>query len=131
MVALFFADKFAHFSKQYDKLILRGRQLINEENEATLHGYDDIRKMVNRLHDYKDNYLLFMKDYNLPFANNIAERNLRSEKTKQKVSCCFRSWNGVVANATNRSFFSTLKKRGVNLLNATIDAFCDTPILTR
>ena len=124
------ADKFDYFSKQYDQIILQGEQLIHNKSEATLHGYDDIRKMLNRLRDYKENYLLFMKDYSLPFTNNIAERSLRPEKTKQKVSGCFRSWAGVVTNATNRSFFSTLKKRRINLLNATVDAFSGFSVLS-
>jgi hypothetical protein len=124
------ADQFEQFSKRYDELITQGQALIDGKSEATLHGFDDIRKMVNRLHDYKFNYLLFMQDYSLPFTNNTAEVSLRSEKTKQKVSGCFRSWCGLVTNATNRSFFATLKKRGVNLLDATFDAFSSTPILS-
>jgi transposase len=66
--------------------------------------------MVNRLRDYKAAYMLFIEDYNAPFTNNQAERDLRPCKTKQKVSGCFRSWRGLEVFAAVSGYFSTLKK---------------------
>jgi hypothetical protein len=40
-------------------------------------GYDELRRMVNRLEKHKDNYLLFIRNYEAPFTNNQAERDLR------------------------------------------------------
>jgi len=62
--------------------------------------------------------LLFVKNYDAPFTNNLAERDLRPCKTKQKVSGCFRSWDGLLCFANIRSFISTAKKRSINLLDA-------------
>ncbi len=36
-------------------------------------GYDELRRMVNRLENNKDNYMLFMRHYEAPFTNNEAE----------------------------------------------------------
>jgi len=75
-----------------------------------------MQKQLNRLRDYKHNYLLFIKNYDAPFTNNLAERDLRPCKTKQKVSGCFRSWEGLSNFAKIRSLISTAKKRSLNLL---------------
>ena len=73
-------------------------------------GYDELRRMVNRLNKHKDNCLLFIRDYEAPFTNNQAERDLRHCKTKQKVSGCFRSWQGVLDYCKIRSLLATSKK---------------------
>ena len=73
--------------------------------------------MVNRLEKYKDNYLLFVRVYEAPFTNNQAERDLRHCKTKQKVSGCFRSWQGLLDYCKIRSLLDTAKKRGLNLFD--------------
>jgi transposase len=57
-----------------------------------------------------------MKDYRVPYTNNLAERDLRACKTKQKVSGVFRSFAGISAFCKIKSVISTAKKRGNNLL---------------
>jgi transposase len=53
---------------------------------------DELRKRLKRLEDYKESYLLFLRDYAATFTNNQAERDLRPLKTKPKVSGCFRNY---------------------------------------
>jgi len=79
-------------------------------------GYDELRRMVNRLENYKDSYMLFIRDYEAPFTNNQAEHVLRHCKTRQKVSGCFRSWQGVIDYCKINSLLSTAKKHGQNQL---------------
>jgi len=105
------------FEDRFDELLRLGRtQLGNMPTKSF--GFDELRRMVNRLENYKDNYLLFMRDYDAPFTNNLAERDLRHCKTKQKVSGCFRSWQGVLDYCKIRSLLSTAQKRGENLFDA-------------
>ena len=59
----------------------------------------------------------------MPFDNNQAERDLRPVKTKMKVSGVMRTERGAEAYVTIRSFISTAKKHGKNILDALRLAF--------
>jgi len=74
--------------------------------------------------------VLFICDYKVPFTNNLAERDLRSEKTKEKVSGLFRSWSGIVAYSRIRSFSSTAKKRRIDLHSAITQVIENNPVFS-
>jgi len=115
-------EKFAEFGRKYDDLAEKGVKIL--ESLPDSFGRDELRRMLNRLKDYKQNYLLFVRNYDAPFTNNLAERDLRPCKTKQKISGCFRSWDGLLCFAQIRSLISTAKKRSLNLLDSISHLFC-------
>jgi len=122
-------QKLLFFENEYDQILELGRLELKQRKEAEW-GYAEFNAMVNRLTGFKDNYMLFMRDYKVPFTNNLAERDLRSEKTKEKVSGLFRSWDGIVAHSKIRSFISTAKKRGIDLFSAITQALQGKPVFT-
>ena len=86
--------------------------------------------LLLRLAERRQDVLRFLADPNVPFTNNQAERDARMMKVKQKISGGFRSLEGAVAFAMIRSFISTAKKQGWNIIQAlTQDAQIQTSAL--
>ncbi len=55
------------------------------ENEEKYYATDE-ETLLKRLEEYKENYLVWTLNEEIPFTNNIAERGLRGAKTKIEVS---------------------------------------------
>jgi len=84
--------------------------------------------LILRLDLQRKQVLGFMYDFEVPFDNNLAERDIRMTKLKIKISGTFRSDNGANAFARIRGYISTLKKQGLNVLDALTKAFLGDPI---
>src|ERR1700719_2748364 len=74
--------------------------------------------LLLRLAKHKEDTLRFLRDPTVPFTNNQAERDGRMMKLRQKISGGFRSLEGAMDFALIRSFISTAKKQGWNIIDA-------------
>jgi transposase len=86
------------------------------------------RNLLDRLSIHADAVLAFLRDFRVPFDNNLAERDLRMLKVQQKISGCFRSVHGADAFCRLRSYVSTMRKQGHRLLSALETVLAGSPL---
>lgn len=71
------------------------------------------RNLLERLRDYEADVLRFIDHANVAFTHNPGERDIRMTQVHQKISGCFRSWEGAHIFCRIRGYLSTCRKNGV------------------
>ncbi|HJS19995.1 MAG TPA: IS66 family transposase, partial [Anaerolineales bacterium] len=124
------------FSITYDELVKKGLRANPPSNKNHRKPgqrgrlkQSPARNLLLRLREHQEAVLAFMYDFNVPFDNNQAERDVRMMKVKQKVSGGFRSTAGAQNFCAIRGYLSTARKNGVKALAALRLAFAATPFL--
>jgi transposase len=110
------------YEKLYRSILDEARKTI-EKAPLETPTPPDSRRMVKRLVKNEQETLLFMYDFDVPFTNNLAERDIRMPKAKQKISGGFRTKEGAASFARIRGFISTAKKRKKNVMEGLVATF--------
>ena len=87
-----------------------------------------VRALLRRMEKRVDEYTRFLEDFDVPFSQNEAERDLRDHKNRLAVSGCFRTEEGLKRYVKLFSIFKTGHKLGTSwldiflaLINGTIE----------
>ena len=115
------------FSNRYTKIMKSWRKDLNKRMSKVKETkmYTEELNLLNRLEEYKENHLLFIKDFDVPFDNNPGERALRMIKSKTKISGGFKTQEGAQTFAKIRSFIATCKLQTANVIDELIKIFED------
>jgi len=126
------------FEDKYDHIIEKAKLenpppiTSNSEGQIKKRGKKKKTKALNlleRLDKYRREALAFMYDFEVPFDNNLAERDQRMVKVQQKISGNFRSWEGARIFCRIRGYISTVKKNSVSVIDAIQGVFEGNPFI--
>lgn len=76
------------------------------------------RNLLSRLDTHREDVLRFAHDFQVPFDNNLVERDIRMVKLQQKISGCWRTPTGADRFLALRAYLSTARKQGRHILDA-------------
>ena len=119
--------QFRKLQVQYHAILSQGRRRHPRRTDRG--AQSKAANLLTRLEDFDLNVLAFTIFEEVPFTNNGAERDIRMEKTRQKVSGCFRTLHGARVFARIRSYISTCRKQGQNILDALEKAIMGGPFM--
>ena len=114
-------DDVSKYELEYDEILEKGF-IENQKTSSKFHRQEE-KKLLNRLKKYKENHLLFIHDFSLPFDNNLSERDIRVYKTKTKVSGGFRSNNGLNVFTNILSIVKTARKRALDVFKVLVSIY--------
>jgi transposase len=127
-------DRIAYFDNRYDEIIQAGKAAnqpppsIGPRQRGRV-KQSPAKNLLDRLEKHKRETLAFMRDFTVPFDNNLAERDIRMIKLKQKVSGGFRTQRGAQTFCAVRSYISTVKKHGRQVIDAITEALLGNPFI--
>ena len=123
------------FETKYEEILERGFQenplLPPPENAPKRQGrpkQSKAKNLLDRLKNNQEAVLRFLHNFQVPFDNNQAERDVRMMKLKQKISGGFRSESGAQMFCRIRGYLATLRKQGHNIWNALVQLFMGFPV---
>ena len=104
------------FNNEYDRILKDGfKEYIEFKHK---YEFDKERNLLEFMRDYKNEITSWIKDFSLPYSNNICETLLRITKGKMKISFNFKNLSYAEYFANILSYTETCGKFGINKCEA-------------
>ena len=118
-------DEIKNFNNQYDKILEDGfKEYIEFKHK---YEFNKEENLLEFMRDYKEFITAWVKDYNLPYSNNLCESLLRMMKSKMKISYQFKNLNYAKYFANIMTYTETCGRFGVNKYEAIYRLFDNNP----
>jgi hypothetical protein len=114
-------QKVAEFVRRYGEILDIARTEYEYEPPSVY--YKDGFNLFKRMDKYKDNHLLFMYDWRVPYSNSLAERLLRIYKRKEHQVMTFRSFGGLDYLCNALGAVASLREQGLNMYESVASIF--------
>jgi len=121
----FSPEEYARLEQQYIDILDKG----NKEYEEAIQGkkhirfFNEERRLLKRMREYKDEHLRFLSKFVVPFGNNISEQGAAFVKRKVKAAGGFRSKQGAANHMVIISVAASAKKQKKNIFQVFKRAF--------
>jgi len=102
-------EEINQFFKKYDYICQEALEIYPPPSKKR-EKQSKSKNLLDRFIKYKYEILRFFTNPLVPFTNNLAERDLRMIKVKEKISGCFASLKGAHIFNRIRGYISTVKK---------------------
>ena len=112
----FTQEELNKFEDKFEKIMIAAHKENEEEQQK--YYVETETTLILRILDFKNEYLLWIYDFDVPFTNNLSERGLRGAKSKMKAAGQFWNINSASWYATIRTYIETCNRNNVNVYNA-------------
>ena len=128
------AEQMETWRLNYDEILKRGESLqppipkkaLGKRGRA---AKGKTRCLIERMLKYRESFLLYLTDPEVPYSNNLAEQAIRMAKVKQKISGSFRTIPGSKYFARIRSYIATARKQQRDVFDMITNVFLGAPFL--
>ena len=114
----FSQEELNKFEYKFEEIMIEAHEENLKEKEEGKFYAGDENTLILRILDYKNEYFLWIYNFDVPFTNNLSERSLRGVKSKQKASGQFLNIESASWYATIKTYIETCNRNGVNIYNA-------------
>ena len=124
-------DEINRYQIKYKSIIAKGKvdNPISVSEKTGNPAKNAADRLLSRLEKYDIETLSYMYDFNIPFDNNLAERDIRMTKLRQKISGCFRGEESPKTFCRIRGYISTCRKNGINVMEGLVKAIKGDPYI--
>jgi transposase len=127
------AEEYAEYEQSYMKILSEGKERQppaspKREGQKGREAKSKSLNLIERMERHRESLLAYLREEEVPFTNNQAERDIRMTKVKMKVSGGFRTKEGACMFARIRAAISTMQKQGRKIFDSLQSVFMSIPL---